>query len=129
MRTKAFVLATLLLVGTLSTLSVLAGSNSETVVEPVVFVSSKLVCGNQSSNAVSIFIKNLGPDPVAKGRIINFKYKTSQSGPEIKSWVRLESDLPVNETTEVLLTKLSFNTPIFDCSASVLTVTPTKIRD
>ena len=128
MRIKALALVALLVAGAMSTLSVFASSNGDAAIEPAVTLTSNLTCQRQSSDIELVLqINNNGPDKIAKGRYIVYKYKSTASGPEMTGSFLLDSDFPVGESRVAALPKVRFDTPVVQCTASVFTIKPMKI--
>ena len=89
---------------------------------------SSLTCIKaQSDVALHLRFTNNGPQTVAKGRQINYAYKTGPGAAEVKGSFTLENALPVGQSaTRLVIPQASSETTIHQCTPVVPVYQPVK---
>jgi type IV secretory pathway TrbL component len=112
MKLKTFTLALLLAIGALV-------ASIPTMADPVVV--PQLTCIKaQSDVALHLRVTNNGTSIIAKGKKINYAYKTAANSSETKGTMTLENALaPGQSRSFFVVPQAGHDTPIYQCTAAV----------
>ena len=122
MKFKGFALALLL------TLGAMVGSVSVLADPPPV---PQLTCIKaQSDVALHLRVTNNGPGSIAKGKKVNYSYKTAAGSANVSGVYTLENALAAGQSRSFFVfPQAGHDTPIYQCNASVQVYAPVKPKN